>query len=218
MRLQDSPSSNPADVNGRRSSLGPGHDEGAPSRARRDEPGSDTAHHHTDDAESVTGDTLNTVGSASSHESSSSSLFSSSTRQATGTLSKTHNSTLTPLTTIDSPSHANPAGSAKAHSTTPQHSSRANGFLPTSNPGTNGASTPVPRIAELAPARNPGRSVKGVKCIYDPALDRSLSNSDRRKAKPRYKEFGLVRTHIIIYTQYLGRGGERHLFYVNKPG
>ena len=210
MRSLDSPSSSvAADANGRRTSLGPGHhDDGAAPRSRRDEPSSDnSAHQPPDDAESVTGDTLNTVGSASSHESSNSSVFSTSARQATGTLSKTHNSTMTPLTTIDSPSHTYPSGSAKAHSTTPQHAERTNGFLSNPNPAANGASTPVQRTAERVPARNPGRSIKGVKCIYDPSLDRSISSSDKRKAKPRYKEFGLVRTHIIYPIQR----GECHL-------
>jgi histone-lysine N-methyltransferase SETD1 len=42
-------------------------------------------------------------------------------------------------------------------------------------------------------ARDPNTGVKGMICTYDPLLDRKLSSNEKKKAKPTYKEFGLVR-------------------------
>lgn len=165
-----------------------------------------------DDAESLQGDTLNAVGSASSHGSSAaSSVFSSSARHAaTAAASKNpaaaHNH-LTPLTTIESPSY-----SVTPHSTRPAPSA-AHGpgkvDAPLSNPPhrLNGAAASDSQsVFDRAPARDPACSVKGVKCTYDPLLDRSLSSSEKKKAKPTYEEFGLVR-NTRIYCWGGGQGG-----------
>jgi histone-lysine N-methyltransferase SETD1 len=65
-----------------------------------------------------------------------------------------------------------------------------------------------PSVAERVPARDPSRSIKCIKCTYDPLTDSSLSSSEKRKAKPKYKEFGLVceSDTLILW-------GERHLDY-----
>ncbi|KAG7127893.1 Histone-lysine N-methyltransferase like protein [Verticillium longisporum] len=54
----------------------------------------------------------------------------------------------------------------------------------------NGSSESYPAI-DRVPARAPGRSRKGVKCIYDPLLDKTLSKDKIRAAKPTFKEFGM---------------------------
>ncbi|KAJ6438690.1 [histone H3]-lysine4 N-trimethyltransferase SETD1 [Purpureocillium lavendulum] len=41
------------------------------------------------------------------------------------------------------------------------------------------------------PARDPLPSIKGIKCTYDPILDRLRNKSVSKSAKPTYKEFGL---------------------------
>ncbi|KAL2262913.1 hypothetical protein VTK26DRAFT_8962 [Humicola hyalothermophila] len=48
-----------------------------------------------------------------------------------------------------------------------------------------------PSVTARVPARDPARSIQCIKCTYDPLLDKSLSSSEKRKAKPIYKEFGL---------------------------
>ncbi|KAK0652226.1 SET1-like protein [Cercophora newfieldiana] len=196
LRAQESPSTRAADTNGHRT----------PSRrspSRRDHdfcPGSsltskshpnglvaDAAPPPTDDTESLTGDTLNTVGSASSHAStSSSSVFSASAQQNAMAAVRNSNTYLTPLTTIDSPSSNNLAtGPTKAQSTTPHHSDGPNGFIH-DDPAT------LPSGIEQVPARDPHRSIKCIKCTYDPLLDLKIPSAERRKAKPLYKEFGLA--------------------------
>jgi hypothetical protein len=57
------------------------------------------------------------------------------------------------------------------------------------------------------PARDPSRSIKCIKRTYEPFLDTSLSSSEKRKAKPIYKEFGLV----CAFNNFTMREGERHL-------
>jgi [histone H3]-lysine4 N-trimethyltransferase SETD1 len=149
----------------------------------------DAAPPPTDDTESLTGDTLNTVGSASSHAStSSSSLFSASAQQNAMAAVRNSNTDLTPLTSIDSPSANIPAtGHTKAQSTTPLHSDGPNGFIHDNSPG-------LPSGIERVPARDTHRSIKCIKCTYDPLLDLKIPSAERRKAKPQYKEFGLVCT------------------------
>jgi hypothetical protein len=56
-----------------------------------------------------------------------------------------------------------------------------------------------PALADQPPsdprvyARDPNKGVKGSICTYDPLLDRKLSSNEKKKAKPIYKDFGLVR-------------------------
>lgn len=205
---------NPADLNGRATPSGfHHHDDGrdepvSSTRSRPDGAVSDTAHAAADDAESVGGDTLHAVGSASSHASSSSVFSSSATLQTSGPATKPHSTSLTPLTTIDSPSYKEPALITKAQSLTPRHADHVNGSVSNASMTSNGSSTPLPvlpGVAERPAARDPARSVRGVKCIYDPLLDRSTSSSDKKKSKAQYKEFGVVRIiHTISDTAWRG--------------
>jgi len=157
-----------------------------------------------EDNESLPGDTLNGVGSASSHSSTVSSVFSATAQQSSIPNSGTAQniSSLTPLTNIDSSPNlgASPGGyksSAQAanpsgftiNNSVPSHDRVARAQPP------NTESNPTePRL----PARDPSCSVKGEKCIYDPLTDRKLSSNDRKKAKARYEEFGLVRIHNLL--------------------
>jgi len=162
-----------------------------------------------EDNESLPGDTLNGVGSASSHSSTVSSVFSAPAQQSnipnSGTAQNV--SSLTPLTNIDS--SPNPGTSPGGYKSSAQ-ATNASGFTTNNSllshndvaqsqpPNTNPNST-EPRIL----ARDPSRSVKGEKCTYDPLTDRKLSSNERKKAKAKYVEFGLVRIHKSA--------GERHL-------
>jgi histone-lysine N-methyltransferase SETD1 len=154
-----------------------------------------------DDNESLT-DALNTVGSSSSHESTSSSLGSGSGPQNHLATMKSSSQYMTPLTSIDSPSsHIRSVPPTKAQSTTPLYGDGPNGSA---------HDTPdvLPEVVDRIPPRDLSRPVMGVQCTYDPLLDLTISSSERRKAKPIYKEFGLVRTiHIHSHTE--GRGERR---------
>lgn len=161
----------------------------------------DTARSFTDDTDSLTGDTLNAGGSASSHASTASSVFSAPSRPTASGAMSGHHSRLTPPTSITSPSsYLSATAHAKAQSTTPHRTAGADGPAPMPTGYAHQNTSAVDRV----PAREPSRSIKAIKCIYDPLLDASLSSSERRKAKPRYKEFGLVCTSLTLR-------GERHL-------
>lgn len=200
-----------ADPNGRAtpSRLGQ-QDEGVLSSAQALPNGSsDTTHLPPhDEADLITGDSLRAVGSASSHESSSSAFSSSAMQQAAGLATKPHSTSITPLTNLDSPSYRPAIQPATASSLTPQRSEKPNGLVSNNGVNADGTSPPrsvLPTVAGRRPARDPARSVRGVKCIYDPFTDRKLSTNDKKKARPVLQEFGLVRTHTI-YLAYQ-RGG-----------
>lgn len=134
-----------------------------------------------------TGDILNGIGSTSSHHSTGSSSISSNSQTAK------HNarmSSATPLTSSeDSPLKArSPAVSevcktngsslmtvAMNHS---QASSRNLSPLPPSSP----RSRPE--------ARPPRGESKGYRAVWDPELDNKLGKEERRKLKPKLKQFG----------------------------
>jgi histone-lysine N-methyltransferase SETD1 len=147
-----------------------------------------------DASESPPGDLLNGVGSASSHASTISSVFSAP--PATATFGRPNN--LTPLTTADSspppvlasPHHSNTATAISLSRSLPVDSSFPEKEVPETQSHPSVQESPAPRIH----ARDPNRGVKGEKCTYDPQLDHKLSSSDRKKAKPIYKVFGLVCT------------------------
>ncbi|RDL41359.1 Histone-lysine N-methyltransferase [Venustampulla echinocandica] len=147
----------------------------------------------TDDNESLQGDLLNGVGSASSHASTGSSVFSAPAQppnMSTFDGSRNMNS-LTPLTNIDSSPH---------RGTSPyQHKSGG----PSSRATTDKTITPhdIPQAQSTNPdeppppqrifARDPNKGVKGTICTYDPLLDHKITYNEKKKAKPIYKEFGL---------------------------
>ncbi|RYP29062.1 hypothetical protein DL767_006924 [Monosporascus sp. MG133] len=143
----------------------------------------DAAHPPTEDSESVQGDILNGVGSASSHASTVSSVFSASANNTStyqNSSSCASNSNLTPLTSIGSPAHPSSLQPAKMNT------------LPSPRGSTSSAtaSSQPPRFAERPPARDPNRPIKGIKCIHDPSTDKTLSSADRKTMKPRYQNFG----------------------------
>jgi len=162
-----------------------------------------------EDNESLPGDILNGVGSASSHSSTVSSVFSAPAQPSTILNSGTAQnvSSLTPLTNIDSSPNpgASPGGyKSSAQATNASGFATINSLLSQENVAQSQPPNPDPNPTDpRIPARDPTRSVKGDKCVYDPLTDRKLSSNERKKAKAKYVEFGLVRIHKSA--------GERHL-------
>lgn len=160
---------------------------------------SETALPALDDNDSPQGDLLNGVGSASSHTSTISSVFSAP--PATSTFGGPSNlNILTPLTTDDSsppgkamsphPSIANSATVLSRDQNNDRSPSKAHVAAPKSQ-------TPEQvSIATRIHVRDPNRGVKGEKCTYDPWLDPKLVTEKEKKkgGKPIYKAFGLVCT------------------------
>jgi histone-lysine N-methyltransferase SETD1 len=169
-----------------------------------------------EDNESILGDLLNGVGSASSHTSSSvSSVFSASAQQPTmSTFGVSQNvSNLTPLTNIDSsPNRITSPNQYKSDT----QATVLSGFTTDGAVAQNDIGHTHNSIADPSPTtphiytRDPNKGVKGEKCTYDPLLDHKLSDREKKKAKPIYKEFGLVRTHNLLR--------ERHLLFVRMSG
>ncbi|KAL2025009.1 hypothetical protein VTK56DRAFT_11 [Thermocarpiscus australiensis] len=162
------------------------------SRSQPNGTGPAKSRYSTDDAESLARDTLSAVRSASSHAASSASSSTASSRIPATAAVKSSSSQLTPPTTIDSPSsHSSAAGLAKEQSTTPRRVDGVDGSRPMPNGSVPETSAASLSVAERVPARDPSRSIQCIKCTYDPLLDTSLSSSEKRKAKPIHKEFGL---------------------------
>ena len=169
----------------------------------------DTAPPPAEDNESVQGDILNGVGSASSHTSSSvSSIFSAPTQQGNMSTSggRRNVSNLTPLTNTDSsPNRATSPNQYKSDT----QAAILSGFATDNVVAQNVTAYSHNAVAEQTPtspriyARDPNSGVKGEKCIYDPLLDHKLSDREKKKAKPTYKEFGLVRTHNLLRERHL---------------
>lgn len=167
----------------------------------------EAAHPPTDDADSVSGETPFPGGSASSHGSSNSSVFSAPTRPSASAAVRLSSSQLSPPTTIGSPSSClSITAPIKAPSTTPRPADATDKSAAIPNGSVPDTTAPLPGVAERVPARDPSRPIQCIKCIYDPVLDTSLSSSERRKAKPLYKEYGLV-----CEPNTLTLRGERHL-------
>lgn len=143
-----------------------------------------------DDNGSSPGDMPSTVGSTSSHASSASSLFSGSAVPVATATSSGPSMSATPFTSTDSPSsfHA----PAKSSMSTPSIVDRASG-QPSENPASAGQHLRQDRTSsiERIPARDPLPSIKGIKCIHDPLLDRLRKKVVNKNAKPVYREFGL---------------------------
>ncbi|CAF3447441.1 unnamed protein product [Fusarium graminearum] len=154
---------------------------------------SDTMPTQPDDTESPFTDIPNTVDSASSYSSAASSIFSTSTRHgaaATTASSRLPTSSLTPSAFKESPNSA-PAA-AKPDMSTYQTSDRAARQSSRNSPATGpnvSISNGLPSN-ERIPARDPLPSVKGLRCTYDPLLDRVHNKSVSKSAKPTYEEFG----------------------------
>ncbi|KAI0167071.1 histone H3-K4 methyltransferase Set1 [Hypoxylon sp. FL1284] len=165
----------------------------APARrdgAKHDSSLSDAAHPPIDDTESLQGDILNGVGSASSHASTASSVFTTfNSSAAMNASSRASNSNLTPLTAVGSPPHPANMQPAKQRS-----SSMQTAVTKHDNPSSAAATKPsssVSGAAQRPPARDPNLAIKGTKCIHDPSTDKRLSSSERKTMKPKYKNIGL---------------------------
>ncbi|KAI9866003.1 MAG: histone methyltransferase set1 [Trichoglossum hirsutum] len=151
-----------------------------------------------DDNESVQGDILNGVGSASSHTSTVSSVFSAAnqptTYSNTGGASNIH--TLTPLTNTDS----SPSG--RAATPPPQSKRTDSNSTPKHDPsyGCQSMDEPAEPAASMTPlytpppprqtARAEGKVVKGYKITYDPDVDKTATSKERKKRTPVYQNFG----------------------------
>ncbi|CAM1508505.1 Fc.00g053530.m01.CDS01 [Cosmosporella sp. VM-42] len=154
----------------------------------------DTPQTHIDDNESPPADIPSTVGSSSSHSSTASSVFSSSARQAaTAASSRPPTSSVTPIASKDSPSYSSTLAPTKPDMSASLTTDRA-ARQPPQNPlatDRNGSISDGILAIDRIPARDPMPSVKGIKCTYDPLLDRVHNKNVSRNAKPTYKEFGL---------------------------
>ncbi|KAI1377373.1 histone H3-K4 methyltransferase Set1 [Hypoxylon crocopeplum] len=158
--------------------------------AKYDSSLSDAAHLPTDDTESLQGDILNGVGSASSHASTASSVFTTfNSSAALNASSRASNSNLTPLTNVGSPTNSSHIQPAKQRTSAIRNtSSKSNTTNP---PMATGPLSSLPGVTGRPPARDPNRTIKGTKCIHDPSIDKSLSSSERKTMKPKYKNIGL---------------------------
>ncbi|OTB05802.1 hypothetical protein M426DRAFT_125190 [Hypoxylon sp. CI-4A] len=177
--------------------------------AKYDSSLSDAAHPPTDDTESLQGDILNGVGSASSHASTASSVF-TTTNSSAAIHASSRASNSTPLTTLGSPANSSHIQSAKQQPSAPPNTTGKSDS--TKSITVTGPLSKLPSVAKRLPARDPNLTIKGTKCIYDPSTDKNLSSNDRKTMKPRYKNIGLVCTQYtntrtaISYT-YMDREG-----------
>ncbi|KAI9791554.1 MAG: histone methyltransferase set1 [Candelina submexicana] len=156
-----------------------------------------------DDNESMPGDLLNGVGSASSHTSTVSSVFSTTYNPPASSNLDGHpkSHTMTPLTNTDS----SPPDKPLSPPSKPIHANLrpeicSKGLRPYPDPtkeaperGSSRATSPPARLQ----ARPLGRVVKGKKVMYDPELDKKLSSKEKRKREAVYKDFGEEEEDIV---------------------
>lgn len=171
-------------------------DDPASSRSRRDTSVSDPSRTPADDIDNIPRDIPNTVGSETSSTSMASSMTNGSLRPNGIAAPKSSSySHLTPLTTIDSPSTAINPHPSKPTPHNISYSDKTNG----SPMNLDGACEKNPTVDKAGlvhrvPARDPSFRIQVIKSIHEPSTDRS----SRDKKKPKYKEFGLVRTHHTL--------------------
>lgn len=187
---------------------------------------SDAPHGHiqarVDENESPPGDIPGTVDSTSSHASTTSSVF-SARPAATSASSHYPTASTTPLPSKESPSTSVTVGPPKADMPPSAPSDRAT--RPPSHAAptfmSNNHTLHNPSTIERVPAQDPSPSVKGIKCTFDPLLERLRNKTVSRSAKPVYKEFGLVRTYNTFTPAEEGggkgrEGGGRRVLCVNS--
>jgi [histone H3]-lysine4 N-trimethyltransferase SETD1 len=144
-----------------------------------------------EDNESPPGDILNGVGSASSHASTVSSVFSApalpSNMPSSGVR---HVCSLTPLTNTES----SPLRIPSPNQTKPGAPSQISNVYSNEQPQVHNDALHAHQILSdpRVHARDQIRGIKGSICIYDPLLDRKIGSNEKKKAKPIYREFGLV--------------------------
>lgn len=143
------------------------------------------------------GDILNGVGSASSHSSTVSSVFSAAAQQNNLSTSNNQNINMTPMTNLDSspsrvtsPNQYKSAAAVSSSTGLPSEKRSSQYDVPQPH---NTAKADQPPSDPRVYARDPSRGIKGNICTYDPNLDRKISSNERKKAKPIYKDIGLVR-------------------------
>lgn len=151
-----------------------------------------------DEGDSPAVDIPSTVDSASSHASSASSIFSNPAKRAPINPSPGPSLSSSNLDSAVSLDHQSLSTSSPSYI----NRSRAHG---TSVPTSSISNMSDISSSKRMPARDPHPSVKGLKCTYDPLLDRTRSKSSNKHATPTYSEFGLVRTYICLLDT--GRGG-----------
>lgn len=155
---------------------------------------SDAPHPQNDEHDTPLEDIPSTVGSASSHTSSASSIFSASQRQTKTSASSHISARTTPLTARDSSSYSPVPSSAKPDMPPLEAADHGSGQTHTtgSNQCRNGLNSSGTQQVDRPSARDPFPSVKGLICTYDPILDRARNKGAGKGSKPTYTEFGLV--------------------------
>lgn len=151
-----------------------------------------------DDNDSAQGDLLNGVGSASSHTSTASSIFSSINNPLASSIAGTISNALalTPLTNTESSpaerTHSPPLSKSACLGKTldrPPAAPLSSPKVPNDAPS---EKSPIMSPPDLQlQARPTGKQLKGLWCTYDPELDKTLSSKEKKKLKPVYKELGL---------------------------
>lgn len=153
-----------------------------PSSTQYTSPDSDEMQH------SDSGDLLRGIGSASSLNSTASSVFSHNSHNMANNRKASIANGFTPLTTHSESSP--PKGNSPHHSKSAAAITSTNGVSATSHmPPTD--LTPIPQTRSTRPQMlpPPGKA-KGYKVVWDPELDSKLSREERKRAQPRRREFG----------------------------
>ncbi|KAI1355050.1 hypothetical protein F5Y01DRAFT_272177 [Xylaria sp. FL0043] len=159
---------------------------------KHDSSSSDSARPQNQDtySEDPQGDLLNGVGSASSRASTASSIFSTH-KNVNATALDPKSSNITPLTAVGSPAYHNSNNTprlSKEHTTAAStHDGKADS---TSLAAAMESSTTPPSVVKRLPARDPNRTTQGMRCVHDPATDKTLSSTEKKNMKPKYKAFG----------------------------
>lgn len=149
--------------------------------------------------EQYSGDLLNGAGSTGS-ESTMSSVFSD--RNHTTQTMTVASTTLTPLTNTESSPRAKVTSPTFDTNYDARISSRANAAPGNLTPS---LSPPAARMS----TRPADLAIKGMKCVYDPELDKTISAKDRRKMKPTIEEFGHKPEHNMPSTD---PRGSKHVY------
>ncbi|KAK0263475.1 hypothetical protein B0A54_00833 [Friedmanniomyces endolithicus] len=139
--------------------------------------------------QSDSGDTLRGIGSASSHASTASSVFSSNSHAFVQNRKASLANGLTPMTSLSDSSPPKPSSPPPSKSAADMVAT--NGAFATSREP---ASDPVlepPAARQERPQMLPQRGkAKGYRVVWDPELDGKLSKEERKRATLRKREFG----------------------------
>ncbi|KAF4120160.1 [histone H3]-lysine4 N-trimethyltransferase SETD1 [Geosmithia morbida] len=148
-----------------------------------------------DSGSSYASTVLNSARSGSSHGSNVPSVFSSDRSGTTAPVTTSayrHPTTSdTPLTSKDSPLTPGTTNPDMASSSSLAPTSCVANPASSSHNGLTSHSSSPPTSEPIIPARDPMPSVKGIKCTFDPLLERLRNKVVSRSGRPTYKEFGL---------------------------